>query len=251
MKYQALRLFLWRWHRRLGLGAAVLLIWLSVSGVLLNHTSYFNLASTKLPVGLADSVYPVEYTEVLILETAFGRIKQLDQALYLDGQSIQSCDANFVGAVVVAQELWLACTNQIIVLGNQRQLLETLDKYSGLKVPISNIASCNNSVCVESNQQVYIVDSATANWHPYKGAVSWVGPINSDQYVPQLIPDVHNWERFILEAHSGRLFGSFGVLIMDLAAFAMVLLALSGCYVWWSHYRRRKLAIRRTERVSS
>ena len=244
MKYQALRLFLWRWHRRLGLSAAVLLIWLAVSGVLLNHTSYFNLASIKLPVSLANTVYPVAYTQARILETALGKIEQRDQTLYLEGQSIQGCDGQFVGAVMIAQELWLGCTNQILVLGQDGQLLESLDRFSGLKIPINKIGGCNNSVCVESNKQVFIVDAATVSWQPRQGVVSWVSVITSDQQVPQLIPEVHNLQRFILEAHSGRLFGVSGVLIMDLAALAIVLLALSGCFVWWSHYRRRKLALR-------
>jgi hypothetical protein len=148
MKYQALRLFLWRWYRRLGLSAAVLLIWLSVSGVLLNHTSYFNLASIKLPVSLANTVYPVTYTKARLLETSFGMIEQRDQLLYLQGQSIQSCEGQFVGAVMIAQELWLACINQILILGEKGQLIESLDKFSGLEIPIKKIGSCNNSVCV-------------------------------------------------------------------------------------------------------
>ncbi|MFT4629950.1 MAG: putative iron-regulated membrane protein [Arenicella sp.] len=244
MKHQALRLFLWRWHRRLGLSAAVLLIWLSVSGVLLNHTSYFNLASIKLPVSLANTVYPVTYTKARLLETSLGMIEQRDQLLYLQGRSIQSCDGQFVGAVMIAQELWLACTNQILILGEKGQLLESLDKFSGLEIPINKIGSCNNSVCLESNQQVFMVDAATVSWLPHQAGASWVSAITSDKQFPQLLPEVHNLQRLILEAHSGRIFGVSGVLLMDLAALAIVLLALSGCFVWWSHYRRRKLALR-------
>jgi uncharacterized iron-regulated membrane protein len=247
LKYQTLRLFLWRWHRRLGLSAAVLLIWLAISGVLLNHTSYFHLASIKLPVSLANFVYPVSYTQARMLTTPLGKIEQRDQALYLEGQSIQSCDGQFVGAVMIVQELWLACTNQILILGEKGQLIESLDKFSGLKIPINRVGSCNNSVCVESNQQVFIVDVATVSWQPRQGVVSWVDAIASDQLFPQLLPEVHNLQRLIVEAHSGRIFGVSGVLVMDLAALAMVLLALSGCFVWWSHYRRRKVALRQRE----
>jgi len=74
--------------------------------------------------------------------------------------------------------------------------------------------------------------------------VAWNDSLEPTETVAQIEPEIHHWERFILEAHSGRLFGRYGVLIVDLAALATILLALSGCYVYWSHNRRRRLAKR-------
>jgi len=50
-----------------------------------------------------------------------------------------------------------------------------------------------------------------------------------------------SWERLLLDLHSGRLFGSVGVFIIDLAGIALLLIALSGVWVWvtkpgrWRH----------------
>lgn len=38
--------------------------------------------------------------------------------------------------------------------------------------------------------------------------------------------------RVLLDLHSGRLFGYFGVLLVDFFAFCFILLALSGIYLW-------------------
>ena len=46
-------------------------------------------------------------------------------------------------------------------------------------------------------------------------------------------------ERVILDLHSGRIFGQYGVFIMDAAAIALLWLSLSGMWVWNS--RRRKM----------
>ena len=39
-------------------------------------------------------------------------------------------------------------------------------------------------------------------------------------------------ERIIVDGHSGRLFGLFGVLLMDLVAVLLILLSVSGVYIW-------------------
>ena len=46
-------------------------------------------------------------------------------------------------------------------------------------------------------------------------------------------------ERVMLDLHSGRIFGDFGIYIMDAAAVALLWLSGSGLWVWWS--RRMKL----------
>ena len=46
-------------------------------------------------------------------------------------------------------------------------------------------------------------------------------------------------ERVILDLHSGRIFGQYGIYLMDAAAIAMLWLSLSGLWVWSS--RRRKM----------
>ena len=47
-----------------------------------------------------------------------------------------------------------------------------------------------------------------------------------------------SWERLLLDLHSGRLFGKIGVLIMNIAAVLMLLLAITG--VWHFFQRKRR-----------
>ena len=50
--------------------------------------------------------------------------------------------------------------------------------------------------------------------------------------LPADLPVGISIERLLQDLHSGRLFGIFGVILMDLASVALVLLALTGCWVW-------------------
>ncbi|MEK9766944.1 MAG: PepSY-associated TM helix domain-containing protein, partial [Thalassolituus sp.] len=46
-------------------------------------------------------------------------------------------------------------------------------------------------------------------------------------------------QRIVLDIHSGRWFGSWGIWMMDLAAVVLILLSISGLWLWWSRGRNR------------
>lgn len=225
--------------------AAIFLIWLAISGLLLNHTSYFGLASKVLPLELARSVYPVGTTTVYQFKAPFGLLTQKASALFLDGVLIQPCEGNLIAVVSLGVESWVSCSERILVLGRDGTLIETMDKHTGLPTPIERMGRCGPQVCILNEGRT--VQFSQGSWRDYPDQVMWNTALQAKANTVALVPEVHNWQRFILEAHSGRLFGRFGVLVVDLAALATLLLALSGCYVWWSHNRRRRLAKRRSD----
>lgn len=242
MKYQALRLLLWRWHRRLGLAAAVFLIWLAVSGVMLNHTSSLGLASTPLPSRLAGAVYPLVQSPVYRVQTSVGLLTHRNQSLFKDTTLIAHCEGLLVGVIELENDIWLACPQQLLLLDKLGNLIEVMDQYFALPVPIERVGTCAKTICLASGAVVY--QFYQGHWQQTTVPVAWNDSLEPTETVAQIEPEIHHWERFILEAHSGRLFGRYGVLIVDLAALATILLALSGCYVYWSHNRRRRLAKR-------
>ena len=75
--------------------------------------------------------------------------------------------------------------------------------------------------------------------------VAWAAPALAPPIIQRSLLDQYrgsglSWERLLLDLHSGRLFGSIGVYIMDLAAIALLLIALSGVWVWVSKPGRWK-----------
>ncbi|MCB2385418.1 PepSY-associated TM helix domain-containing protein [Thalassolituus alkanivorans] len=46
-----------------------------------------------------------------------------------------------------------------------------------------------------------------------------------------------SWQRVLLDLHSGRWFGSWGVWVVDVAALILLFLALSGAWIWFSRKR--------------
>ena len=48
-------------------------------------------------------------------------------------------------------------------------------------------------------------------------------------------------QRILLDVHSGRIFGRYGPWVVDLAAIAMLMLGLSGVWIYWRSIKQGKL----------
>ena len=44
-----------------------------------------------------------------------------------------------------------------------------------------------------------------------------------------------NLEQFLLDLHSGRLIGNFGVYVMDIIAVLLIIQVITGCIAWANH----------------
>mgnify|MGYP006981145103 CR=1 FL=1 len=74
---------------------------------------------------------------------------------------------------------------------------------------------------------------------------NWITPIKASEKTTENVELVYRsqfltLERIILDAHSGRIFGLFGVLFMDAVAILLILLSLSGVYIWIRYARAKR-----------
>ncbi|MBL1432554.1 MAG: hypothetical protein COB94_003805 [Gammaproteobacteria bacterium] len=44
-----------------------------------------------------------------------------------------------------------------------------------------------------------------------------------------------SWERMLLDLHSGRVFGRYGIYVMDFAAIGLLVLSCTGLWIWLRH----------------
>jgi len=99
-----------RWHRRIGLLCTLFVLVLSVTGLLLNHTSSLKLDSIKLNSPILASLYGLPTPEPLALPIAGKWIAHdgINQ-LYLDETAIGQCPAPLLGAVLHNGLLHVLC----------------------------------------------------------------------------------------------------------------------------------------------
>ncbi len=238
------------WHRRIGLFALVLVVILAITGIMLNHTEKLNLDNTFINNSLLLGWYGIEPED----EPVSFRIKNSTQdhiisawqkQLFFDNTAIINLEQMMHGAIAAEQFIVVALENEIILLSYEGELIERISTG----ISFGNIQRLGKKykrpVIETSGPLYYIADEHILDWDVIiNEGVEWTEEytLNNKEREQLLIAYRGNGlklERVILDLHSGRIFGHYGIYLMDAAAIALLWLSLSGLWVWSS--RRRKM----------
>lgn len=66
--------------------------------------------------------------------------------------------------------------------------------------------------------------------------LSWYGYDPQAEYASEIL----TLDKLLLDIHTGRAFGSVGEFLMEGAAIALILLSISGCYMWYKKPEPKK-----------
>lgn len=240
MKSRALRIWLRKWHRKTGIFAAIIICLVTFSGILLNHIGELSL-DKQYP---QNSLVLFPYRSVLnspeqTVITTFdwqqsqyqmnsGKLERGDDVLASDCGRIRSMAATDT-------ELLVACEYQWLLISPAGLLLDIFEP-SFFDVP--------ERYQLFADEQFFywrmkdeLTQAAKIDFLNYQSIL--VEPtINEFQSISNIQFDRRNrqisWQRVLLDLHSGRWFGSYGIWIVDIAALMLLFLALSGSWIWFN-----------------
>ncbi|SDE39613.1 PepSY domain-containing protein [Kordiimonas lacus] len=245
-----LRASLVRWHRRLGVAAALLVLLLSVTGIILSHAESFRLHETNISPVLAETFYDAApATPPSGVETSQGWLVWLDRSLYLNGMALPRQLGTLHGVVETDMLVAIAGQNEILLFTRDGDFVETLNS-AALPGPVDRIAKISDDlVVIESAGGYYQTTGDFLDWQATEfetaDFIGWSAPTQAlPASVRQTALEVHGvaevtTHRFVSDLHSGRTFGPWGPFIMDAAAILLIFLSLSGFYMWWRQRRAR------------
>ena len=230
------RLF-YRWHRRIGASAALFLIWIVISGWLLNHSDSLGLAELRIQSPLLAHWYNLDYTPPRqVFESQHHWLVLVDDNPILDGKAL---------AVKLTALTGLAESGPLIALADQHQLFlftgqgELIDKLADANLPLKDLqrigTGCTGIAISDNIQTLSTADGI--DWQPCATGVSWaaaqaIKPAQLAQVEPLLIPRI-SAEKLLIDLHTGRFFGRYGALVVDLIGGCLLLLALSGLWLFF------------------
>lgn len=245
-KRNKLRRKLTKWHQRIGVASAVFVLVLSVTGVLLNHTSSFHLDRIFIQNPFLLSLYGVQEPQINALELKVNNgeslwLSETGGMIYANDQRITECSGDFVGAVALEEYLAVACAFQIQLFTFDYQRIDVLDSKVDLPVPIQRMFECGDQVCLSVAGTNYQADFEALSWRliasPEAESPAMVGlHTPPEAIVAAILKDargrVISLEKVILDIHAGRYFGGLGPLFMDIIALLFIVVAITGFYMW-------------------
>lgn len=227
MARPSVRIALMRWHRRLGIVSALFVIVLAVTGLLLNHTHELGLDRAPVTSPALRALYgvaPAEDAAGLVHALPAGPLQVTGGQLRLDGRVIGDCPG-LVGVVEQAGQVLAVCRNRLWLLTPDGQVIDQADGVRGVPEGLSAVASREGRVLLRHGERSLAVDLGDLSLKPADDTPGVAWPETAQ---PAAAADDIDWERVLLDLHSGRLLGPWGVWLMDAMAVLFVVLAVSG-----------------------
>lgn len=234
------------WHRYTGLVMSLTVIWLALTGMLLNHTEDFALSKQYVGNDALLNLYgihPVSSVDGFALRDRW--ISAIDGMMFLD-QRVIAGDATLIGAIPTSGGFVVATDNALQLYSNEAELLETIamDPKTGNIIAIGHRGT---DLLIRTERAIYASNEELLEFRQIDAF-----PVDADILQMQPLPTelsaaiadharrhTLTWERVFLDLHSGRIFGRLGIWIMDITAIAIMLLAISGLLVWYRRMRQR------------
>jgi hypothetical protein len=254
--------FLRTWHRHIGIFTAFFLIFLSLTGIALNHTDSFNLAKIHINNNFLLNHYGIKAANDVRYFPSFKHDEQIhqisitDNLVWIDDNLLTESPERVisVSAIKAMDDLnviVVATAHQLSLFNIEGELLDKLGNESNLPHPIIGTGIYRGFYVIETQDKLYQTDKQFYEWNeitelnitPIK--VEAVKAISSDEN--QLLLANKRFrgqfltlERLIVDGHSGRIFGVIGVLIMDIVAILLIMLSISGVYIWLKKSKSKK-----------
>ena len=236
-----------KWHRRVGLSIMIVLVFLSITGILLNHSPAAGLSKKILSSEWLMNWYGFETSSYSGFQVGKQWISHPgDRDLLLGAKTVANCPPPLINAALTPNFLVALCSDELVILTANGDLVEKINLLSGLPEYTTNLKYSKDKVLIESNAEILSINLDSLEIVPSEIKVdSW--PLESSlpaHLVKKLnqaskLPGI-SLETIVLDLHSGRFFGDTGVLFVDFIGLLTVFLAITGLYSWLARRRKKK-----------
>jgi hypothetical protein len=235
------------WHRYMGVSAAVIVLIVAATGLLLNHTEDFQLDSEHIKSAWVLDWYGIRAPDSMqTFLTGDRYLTLMGEHLYLNRKEIEGNYRQLIGAVIFNDTFIVAVSHSVLLLTRRGEIIEQLQEKDGVPASIKQVGiDANGAVIVRTGHGYYQPDADFIHWKRQDedfSRVRWSTPglieprlknALQSHYRGEVLPV----ERVILDLHSGRFFGWLGPWLFDAAAVFLILLSLSGGWIWLKRRR--------------
>ncbi len=234
------------WHRVLGLLAGLPLVWVVITGAVLNHTVDWKLDRIMIDHPWVLSWYGmVPEGEALVVDLGGHQVVEWDGAVFFDGRTVE-VPGRLVGAVRDGEALAIVTESHVLRCTVDGEVLEMMDDLSLPTPPLTGVAVDEGQVHLRNAD----------GW--FRMSMDWLGMEKREVELAISPPVVLNDEaakeslrrewshgglpfsRVLLDAHAGKFLGSFSRYFYDAVAVATIWLCVTGMILFFRKPRRAR-----------
>ena len=229
-----------RLHRYVGTFAALLVLWLAGSGLFLQHAVDLNLQNRFVTNAWLLSFYDVRApVRVMAFDAAAVPVAQVDERVFLGPKRVLAAVSPLKGALAIGDGTTvIALTDELVHVNAQGEVLDRIGALEGLTLPILALGRGEDDVLIlRSERGIQQVSADFVDIGAYSGRVARFSSSTALAPVPDELRDAYldgiiSVERLLADMHAGRMPGGIATALIDLAALALILLAISGLYMF-------------------
>lgn len=238
-----------RSHRWLGVGLAVFLLLLAFTGIALNHSDDWRLGNRYVTWSWLLDAYGIRAPEP---SASFADNEHyaalLGQRLYFDDHEIADRVDSLTGLIVTNELAFITSFNRAIVLTADGELVENLDLSSYLPGDIERVGRLQDRVVIIASGMMFRSDPEMTKFDAWDNSqtadVVWSHATPLPQQLKHLLEGQYRGrgvsvERLVADLHSGRFIGNAGQLFMDVIAILLIILSVTGIFLWTRSWGRQ------------
>lgn len=246
---------MYQWHRYFGVSIALFVLILSVTGIMLNHTSQLALDKRHVESNWLLDWYGINAPEhINSYRTGQHWISQWQDRLFLEQHDLGIYPGKLLGMVHYQGMLVVALEGRVLLFTPEGELIETLHGAHGVPAGMWAIGlNSKGRVVVKSAHGTYIADEQLLQWHDLNDdSARWSAPATLPETVYQQMLNRYrgkglSLERVVLDLHSGRILDKGGIYFTDVIALLLCFLASSGLWIWTMRLIRERQRRQKTE----
>ncbi len=239
---------IYQWHRYAGLIAALFVVIIATTGIMLNHGSGLKLDKIYIKANWLLNYYGISAPEdIPSFYTEKKWLSQWDKQIYLDKKMIHKSRSKVIGAVSFSNMIILSQQSTLLAFTEAGELIERVTGTEGLPSGIEAIGiTDSNKIAIRSSNGIFTTNEDFLFWQAAPSAiVVWSDNLSLPNALKQSLLEIYRGQglkldRVLFDIHSGRLFGTFGIYFVDFIAVLIIFLALSGVWLWTVRAMKQK-----------
>lgn len=166
---------------------------------------------------------------------------QVAGQVFLNDRRIAVERRNLIGALALSEPdvIAVAVPGTLYLFTPRGKLIEAMDRADDLPARLDRPGvTPAGTLVVQAGTGVFEADRQVTRWSAFRGgSARWARRDAVPRDLARRIAaearhQLLTWERVLLDMHSGRLFGSVGILVFDIVAGVLVALGGTGLYIW-------------------